>query len=106
MSSLPIFSVVVPFYNEAENLPRLIREIDAMLRALEKPAEVILVNDGSTDGFNMFPTSPSFPIRWLHISQNSGQSAAMYYGMQKRRESLSFSWMPTCKTTRWTRPRC
>jgi dolichol-phosphate mannosyltransferase len=83
MSSFPIFSVVVPFYNEAENLPRLIREIDAMLRALEKPAEIILVNDGSTDGFTRFPTSPSFPIRWLHINQNSGQSAAMYYGMQE-----------------------
>ena len=85
MSSLPTFSVVVPFYNESENLPRLIREIDAMLRAMEKPAEIILVDDGSTDGFAQFPTSPSFQIRWLHIDQNSGQSAAMYYGMQEAR---------------------
>ncbi len=85
MSSLPIFSVVVPFYNEAENLPRLIREIDAMLRVMEKPAEIILVDDGSTDGFARFPSSPSFQIRWLQISQNSGQSAAMFYGMQEAR---------------------
>jgi dolichol-phosphate mannosyltransferase len=85
MSSLPIFSVVVPFYNEAENLPRLIREIDAMLRVMEKPAEIILVNDGSTDAFAQPPGSPAFLIRWLHISQNSGQSAAMYYGMQEAR---------------------
>jgi len=83
MSSQPIFSVVVPFYNEAENLPRLIREIDAMLRVMEKPAEIILVDDGSTDGFTMFSSSPSYRIRWLHIDQNSGQSAAMYYGMQE-----------------------
>src|ERR1700678_1457979 len=85
MSSVPIFSVVVPFYNEAENLPRLIREIDAMLRVMEQQAEIILVDDGSTDGFTMFPGSPTFLIHWLHISQNSGQSAAMYYGMQKAR---------------------
>ncbi len=85
MSSQPTFSVVVPFYNEAENLPRLIREIDAMLRVMEKQAEIILVDDGSTDAFAQPPGSPSFLIRWLHISQNSGQSAAMYYGMQQAR---------------------
>jgi len=85
MNSNPVFSVVVPFYNEAENLPRLIREIDAMLRVLEQPAEIILVNDGSTDAFAQSPGSPAFLIRWLHISQNSGQSAAMYYGMQEAR---------------------
>jgi glycosyltransferase involved in cell wall biosynthesis len=85
MSSVPTFSVVVPFYNEAENLPRLIREIDAMLRVLERTAEIILVNDGSTDTFAEPPGSPAFLIRWLHLSQNSGQSAAMYYGMQEAR---------------------
>ena len=85
MSSQPTFSVVIPVYNEAENLPRLIREIDAMLRVMEKQAEIILVDDGSTDTFAQPPGSPSFLIRWLHISQNSGQSAAMYYGMQEAR---------------------
>src|SRR5476649_2401024 len=85
MSFQPTFSVVVPFYNEAENLPRLIREIDAMLRAMECQAEIILVNDGSTDEFAQPPGSPAFLIRWLHLSQNSGQSAAMYYGIQEAR---------------------
>jgi glycosyltransferase involved in cell wall biosynthesis len=85
MSSVPTFSVVVPFYNEAENLPRLIREIDGMLRVMERQAEIILVNDGSTDTFAQPPGSPAFLIRWLHLSQNSGQSAAMYYGMQEAR---------------------
>ena len=85
MNPDPLFSVVVPFYNEAENLPKLIREIDAMLRALEQPAEIILVDDGSTDNFAQPPGSPSFLIRWLHLDKNSGQSAAMYYGMQQAR---------------------
>jgi dolichol-phosphate mannosyltransferase len=85
MNPDPLFSVVVPFYNEAENLPRLIREIDAMLRVLEQQAEIILVDDGSTDTFTETAGSPAFLVRWLHISQNSGQSAAMYYGMQEAR---------------------
>jgi dolichol-phosphate mannosyltransferase len=85
MNPEPLYSVVVPFYNEAENLPLLIREIDGMLRVLEQPAEVVLVNDGSTDNFAQPPASPAYPIRWLHLTQNSGQSAAMYYGMQESR---------------------
>ena len=85
MNPEPLYSVVVPFYNEAENLPLLIREIDGMLRALEQPCEIVLVNDGSTDNFAQPATSPVYPIRWLHLTQNSGQSAAMYYGMQESR---------------------
>ncbi len=82
-SPKPCFSVVVPFYNEADNLPRLIREIDAMLRAMGRTAEIILVNDGSTDTFARPPASPSFAVRWLSLSQNSGQSAALFYGIQQ-----------------------
>lgn len=59
-----------------------------MLRVMEKQAEIILVDDGSTDTFTQPPGSPSFVIRWLHISQNSGQSAAMYYGMQQARGDI------------------
>ena len=83
VNTKPHFSVVVPFYNEAENLPSLVREIDAMLRAMGCTAEIILVNDGSTDTFSRPPASPAFAIRWLDLSQNSGQSAAMYYGIQQ-----------------------
>jgi dolichol-phosphate mannosyltransferase len=85
MNPEPLYSVVVPYYNEAENLPLLIREIDGMLRALEQPGEIVLVNDGSTDNFAQPAASPAYPIRWLHLTQNSGQSAAMYYGMQESR---------------------
>ena len=85
MNPDPLYSVVVPFYNEADNLSRLIREIDSMLRVIEQPAEIILVNDGSTDMYPQPPSSPSFLIRWLNLSQNSGQSAAMFYGIQQAR---------------------
>ena len=85
MNPDPLYSVVVPFYNEADNLSRLIREIDSMLRVIEQPAEIILVNDGSTDMYPQPPSSPAFLIRRLNLSQNSGQSAAMFYGIQQAR---------------------
>jgi dolichol-phosphate mannosyltransferase len=85
MNPDPLYSVVVPFYNESENLSRLIREIDGMLRVIEQPAEIILVNDGSTDMYAKPASSPAYLIRWLDLSQNSGQSAAMFYGIQQAR---------------------
>ncbi len=79
------YSVVVPFYNEAENLPTLIGEIDAMLGKLGGSAEIILVNDGSTDAFERPASSPNFPIRWMDLERNAGQSAALFFGMQAAR---------------------
>ena len=75
-------SVVVPFYNEGENLPRLIQELDSSLTFLNLEAEIILVNDCSTDTFERPQLSPHFPVRWINLSENSGQSAALYYGFQ------------------------
>ncbi|QSR84625.1 glycosyltransferase family 2 protein [Methylacidimicrobium sp. B4] len=78
----PEYSVVVPFFNESENLPQLLREIDSALQALGRSAEILLVNDGSTDRFARPPTSPRYPVRWLDLTCRSGQSAAIYYGIQ------------------------
>ncbi len=85
MSDRPIFSVVVPFFNEADNLPPLIAQIDAALQALGLSAEIVLANDGSTDNFVKTPSSPNYPVRWLDLTERSGQSAAMYFGMQAAR---------------------
>ncbi|VVM06843.1 glycosyltransferase family 2 protein [Methylacidimicrobium tartarophylax] len=79
----PEFSVVVPFHNESENLPQLLFEIDSALQKLGRAAEVILVNDGSTDFFARPLLSPRFPVRWLDLTVRSGQSAAIYYGIQQ-----------------------
>ena len=44
------YSVVVPIWNEEENLPELCTRLLSVLRRLEEPFEVILVDDGSRDG--------------------------------------------------------
>ena len=43
-------SIVIPAYNEAESLPVLIVQIQDVLKKHDYTAEVIFVNDGSTDG--------------------------------------------------------
>ena len=45
----PYLSVVVPVYNEEESLPTLVGEIQAALEKIPRPAEMIFVDDGSTD---------------------------------------------------------
>ena len=46
----PGLSVVVPAYNEAEALPAVLDELTAELEQLPGPWEVLVVDDGSSDG--------------------------------------------------------
>lgn len=45
----PRYSIVAPVYNEEETLPEFYRRMRAVLDALDGPAELVLVNDGSRD---------------------------------------------------------
>ncbi|HSI83123.1 MAG TPA: glycosyltransferase family 2 protein [Candidatus Methylacidiphilales bacterium] len=85
MKSKLRYSVVIPYFNEGDNLPDLIAELDTVLSDMAEPAEVILVDDGSTDGYVPPSSTPRHPIRRLELDRNSGQSAAMFYGMQAAR---------------------
>src|SRR5580658_8639374 len=51
-SARPTFSIVVPLYNEAENVAPLLARISAAIEPLREQFghEIVLVNDGSTDG--------------------------------------------------------
>ncbi len=48
-SKLPMLSVVVPVYNEQENLPALFNRLISVLDSLNRPYEIIFTNDGSLD---------------------------------------------------------
>ena len=47
---MTMFSIVVPAYNEALRLPRTLELMRAHLDAAGEPYEVIVVDDGNTDG--------------------------------------------------------
>jgi glycosyltransferase involved in cell wall biosynthesis len=75
-------SLVVPCFNEAENLPRLFAEVDAVIAGMD--AEVILVDDGSSDATpTLIAEQAKKDARYKAIifRRNFGQTAAMVAGM-------------------------
>lgn len=82
MAKLDI-SVVVPLYNEAESLPELAAWIDRVCEANNLSYELILVDDGSSDGsWEVVESLKSqYPaIRAIGFGRNYGKSAALYCG--------------------------
>lgn len=83
MADPPRVSIVVPFFNESENVLLVLDE----LRNCQPDAEIIAIDDGSTD--DTWAKIQSRPdIRGLHLSANCGQSAAMYAGLRVARGDL------------------
>lgn len=81
-------SVVVPVYNEEENLPVLIPQIAEVLRPLAETYEMIFVDDGSTDGSLRIlkeMTSHHPQIRILAFKENCGETAAGVAGLKEAR---------------------
>ncbi|MDX2081473.1 MAG: glycosyltransferase family 2 protein [Terrimicrobiaceae bacterium] len=78
----PDFSVVVPLFNEAENIPILQQEIRNALAG--RHYELILVDDGSTDG-TPGKIVPGPEVRVIQFVANAGQSAAMLAGIRSAR---------------------
>ena len=81
------FSLVIPAYNEEENLPILMQEIDAMLLQCGIACEILFVNDGSQDRtlevmLQMKSKYPQHHIRILSLEPNSGLSAALDAGFK------------------------
>lgn len=82
-------SVVIPVYNEAENIPLLAEKIHHQFAALpEWSYECIFVDDGSTDSTReqLSLVKSIYPyMRSLHLIRNMGQSAALVAGMRATR---------------------
>ena len=74
-------SVVIPAYNEVDRLPPTLREVTTYLAANFASWEVIVSDDGSTDG-TVERLAPSFPdIKFLRDPVNAGKGAAVRRGM-------------------------
>jgi dolichol-phosphate mannosyltransferase len=88
---MPAISLVIPVYNEEENVPVLHGEILQAMDGVGRPYEVIYVDDGSTDG------SPAIlrglaegdpRVRIVRQRQNAGQSAALDAGFRFARGAI------------------
>jgi dolichol-phosphate mannosyltransferase len=88
---VPELSVVIPVYNEEENLPILAAEVQGALQAAGRPYEVLYVDDGSTDGSpgvlrRLAREDPA--VRVIRQRRNSGQSAALEAGFRFARGAI------------------
>ena len=81
-------SVVVPVFNEEENLPELVQRLSQVLKNLKKPYEIIFVDDGSSD------QSPEIlkqflkehaDLKLIRFNRNYGQHSAIFAGFSEAR---------------------
>jgi glycosyltransferase involved in cell wall biosynthesis len=84
----PRISVVIPVYNEAENLADLHRELTASLASMGQAYEILLVDDGSRDASleRLLAIEAADPrVRVLRLRRNFGQTAAFSAGFDHAR---------------------
>lgn len=84
----PALSVVIPLYDEAENVVPLVRELGDVLDAIACSAEIVVVDDGSTDGSfaHLVALQAEEPrLRIVRLARNYGQTAAMAAGIAEAR---------------------
>ena len=76
-------SIVISLYNEAESLPELVAWIEKVMAAEGYSYELIMVDDGSTDGSWQIVkdlSEKNQSIRGISFRRNYGKSAALYHG--------------------------
>jgi glycosyltransferase involved in cell wall biosynthesis len=87
MDSLSL-SVVIPVFNEAENIRVLVERLGSALREWSGPLEILFVDDGSTDGtLELLKQGQECDprIRIAHFRRNLGQTAALAAGFRLAR---------------------
>jgi dolichol-phosphate mannosyltransferase len=82
----PAVSVVVPLFNEEENVPILQAELTSALTGLDY--EIIFVDDGSVDR-TVERIAPDPRVRLVQFERNAGQSAAIYAGLHGARGDIA-----------------
>ena len=85
-------SIVIPVYNERENFPELPRRCLAVGRAMQRPWELLLVDDGSRDGSAdlLERAALDYPgeVRALLLNRNYGQHSAVLCGLAQARGEI------------------
>lgn len=87
----PALSIVIPLYNEEDNVLALAREVSAAVKDCGCSHELLLVDDGSRDNTwgriaDAAAENPS--VRGLRHKTNAGQSAAVWTGLQAARGEI------------------
>ena len=78
----PRWSIVIPAFNEAHRLPPFLEKVVAYFEGRDEPYEVIVVDDGSTDGTAELVEARNLAsVRVLRLPANAGKGGAVRAGM-------------------------
>jgi len=84
MSNKPNLSIIIPVYNEGENIFELYNELSGNLLQLNKTYEIIFIDDGSTDNtFEEIKNINDDKVRIVQFQRNYGKAAALSCGFKK-----------------------
>ena len=79
-----MISIIVPVFNEQENIPVLYKKLVAVMEAESKPFEILFINDGSRDETERVLNEIGLTddrCKIIHFSRNLGQTSALMAGV-------------------------
>jgi glycosyltransferase involved in cell wall biosynthesis len=100
MPEAMLISVVIVTWNRRDDV---LRAIESIYSQAWRPVEIIVVDNGSTDGTAEAITSAYPEVRLLRMEQNLGASGGRNPGIAAARATSSSCWIatPRCPTTPW-----
>lgn len=92
LESAPEISIVIPVYNEAQNLPLLFERLCSVVDRMGRPCEIVLTDDGSKDNsleiLKGFVAKRPDIIRVVEFDRNYGQHMAVMAGFETARGEI------------------
>jgi len=88
-------SIVIPAYNEAENLPILCEEIKSVIKSITNDYEIIIINDGSSDKTQetvekLFQENKGH-VKGIQFRSNFGKASALKAGFSEAQGEIIFT---------------
>ncbi|MEO1377482.1 MAG: glycosyltransferase family 2 protein [Cyanobacteria bacterium J06635_10] len=80
----PIVSIIIPIYNEEENIPQLYSRLQTVIKELDGEAELILIDDGSRDNsLNLIRKiyERDYRFNYISLARNFGHQIAVTAGL-------------------------
>lgn len=93
VANAPSLSVFLPMYNEKESVHRMVAKAQAVLKRLTGDYEVLIVDDGSTDGSERVAdtlAAQNAHVRVIHHPRNMGYGVALQTGFSSATKDLVF----------------
>src|SRR2546425_10267807 len=87
----PRVSVIVPCYNEQDNIGSCVAQLEETFRPSQIPYEILLVNDGSTDETlqrAQFLSDSHSAVRTIDLVKNYGKAVALREGVRRARGDI------------------